>query len=319
MTHEEPFADDEARWAAVAGRDRRADGAFCYGVLTTRTYSRPSCGARAAHRANTVFFPGPEAARRAGFRPCRRCLPDGPGRAAAGTAAVVRSCRLLEAPGPPPALAELAAASGFSRFHLHRVFTATTGITPGTYAAACRAERLRRALPAARTVTEAVYQAGFESTAHFYAVARDLLGMSPTVFRDRGRGVAIRYALAVHGTGAVLAATTPDGVCAVLGGPDGEPDAEPLVRRLRERFDRAPAPVADPALGRQLTALLREAPEAGRDLPADIRGRALRAWLRTHMTPVPGRGPGAGRGRDRARGRGEDAHRDRRRTREAHV
>lgn len=272
------FADDESRWRAVLRRDRRADGAFCYSVLTTGIYSRPSCGSRHAHRANTVFFPDPAAAEKAGFRPCLRCRPD-QGPRDAQVDAVVWSCRLMEAPGPAPSLGELAGATGFSRFHFHRVFTTLTGVTPKAYAVACRTERLRREIPRTRTITEAIYQAGFNSSGNFYALAQNLLGMTPTAYKNNGLGVRVHHACAESALGPLLVATTPAGVCAVLFGPD----RPALMRLLRARFAAADLAPADRAADRRLEAVLHSAaqPAGGRGIPVDIRRRALGEWLRT--------------------------------------
>lgn len=67
--------EQAARWQAVLERDHEADGRFWYGVVTTGIYCRPDCPSR-PKRENVRFFETPEAARLAGFRPCRRCRPD---------------------------------------------------------------------------------------------------------------------------------------------------------------------------------------------------------------------------------------------------
>lgn len=71
------FASDDARWTAVERRDRLADGAFYCAVHTTGVYCRPSCAGRPLRR-NVSFHATREAARQAGFRPCKRCRPDEP-------------------------------------------------------------------------------------------------------------------------------------------------------------------------------------------------------------------------------------------------
>ncbi|OIJ97039.1 bifunctional transcriptional activator/DNA repair enzyme AdaA [Streptomyces monashensis] len=278
------FADDDARWRAVLRRDRRADGAFCYSVVTTGTYSRPSCGSRHAHRANTVFFADPAAAERAGFRPCLRCRPD---KALRDThvETVIRSCRVMEASGPTPSLGELADATGFSRFHFHRVFTSRMGVTPRLYGVACRGDRLRRAIHRTPTITEAIYESGFNSSGNFYALAQNLLGMTPTAFKNRGRGVRVRYAFAECQLGHLLAATTRAGVCSLLLGPD----PKSLLRRLRDHFAAAEMTAADRGFNRHLADTLhRAAPlAAGRGIPWDIRSRALAEWVRTALAGTP--------------------------------
>lgn len=56
-------------------RDSRYDGAFVVAVRTTRIYCRPSCSGRPLPR-NRSFLPSPAAARREGYRACKRCKPD---------------------------------------------------------------------------------------------------------------------------------------------------------------------------------------------------------------------------------------------------
>src|SRR5438093_2289135 len=103
----------ERRWRIVLTRDRRYDGAFVYAVQSTGIYCRPSCPSRRPRRAHVAFFPGPEAAELAGFRPCRRCRP---GEAAApdpGGPLVRAVCRLIDAhPDRPASLAPRAAQAG---------------------------------------------------------------------------------------------------------------------------------------------------------------------------------------------------------------
>jgi AraC family transcriptional regulator of adaptative response/methylated-DNA-[protein]-cysteine methyltransferase len=68
------FDTDDARWAAVAARDKAADGAFYCAVKTTGVFCKPSCAGRPL-RKNVRFFVTAAAARAAGFRPCLRCKP----------------------------------------------------------------------------------------------------------------------------------------------------------------------------------------------------------------------------------------------------
>jgi len=70
-----PYVTDDARWDAVQRRDRQADGVFYFAVATTGVYCRPDCSGRPLRR-NVRFFDTAEAAREAGFRPCKRCRPD---------------------------------------------------------------------------------------------------------------------------------------------------------------------------------------------------------------------------------------------------
>jgi len=277
---------DEARWAAVVRRDRRADGQFVYAVRTTGIFCRPGCAARQPRREHVRFFPTRDSAVQAGFRPCRRCRPEGPAPAAERAAAVARACRLIEGAEEAPSLATLARAAGLSRFHFHRLFTATTGVTPRAYGAACRARRMRDELPRTATVTEAVYRAGFGSNGRFYAEAPQILGMTPTRYRAGGPGAAIRFAVGACSLGSILVAATDRGVCAILLG-----DApERLVRELRDRFPMASLVGGDRRFARIVARVvdLVEAPAVGLDLPLDVRGTAFqrRVWQALRGIPA---------------------------------
>jgi AraC family transcriptional regulator of adaptative response/methylated-DNA-[protein]-cysteine methyltransferase len=280
------FTDDEERWAAVVRRDRSADGVFYYSVRTTGVYCRPGCAARRARRDNVAFHSTPEAAERAGFRPCRRCRPDEGGRGDQHASAVARACRLIDESEELPSLDALAAAAGMSRFHFHRIFRRLTGVTPRAYAAAQRAQRVRNELGRSDTVTEAIYGAGFSSSGRFYAASDDVLGMTPTRFRAGGAGASIRFAVGECSLGAVLVAATDKGVCAILLGDD----PGPLVRDLQDRFPRAELIGGDREFERLVARVIAfvEAPALGLDLPLHVRGTAFqqRVWQALRQIPA---------------------------------
>jgi AraC family transcriptional regulator of adaptative response/methylated-DNA-[protein]-cysteine methyltransferase len=281
-----PLATDADRWAAVLRRDPAADGRFFYSVSTTGVYCRPSCPSRQARRDHVGFHATSADAERAGFRPCRRCRPTEPPRADRHAALVAAACRAMEAADDMPGLEALAAAAGMSRFHFHRVFKSVTGVTPKAYAAAHRARRVRDELRRQPTVTDAIYGSGFNSNGRFYAAAADALGMTPTRFRAGGTGATIRFAVGECSLGAILVASTEQGVCAILLGDD--PDL--LVRNLQDRFPKAQLLGAEPGF-EQLVArvvALVEAPAGAADLPLDLRGTAFqhRVWQALREIPA---------------------------------
>lgn len=148
---------------------------------------------------------------------------------------VAEACRRIERSGTLPDLGSLAAQAGLSRFHFHRVFKATVGLTPKAYAAAQRGRRLRAALDEGDSVTDALYRAGFGSSSRLYESADALLGMAPRARREGGRGAEIRFAAGQCSLGAIVVAQSARGVCAILLGDD--PDA--LVRELQDQFPHA--------------------------------------------------------------------------------
>lgn len=277
------FRDDADRWRAVVARDRRADGIFYYSVATTGVYCRPSCGARLARRENVAFHDTTEAAERAGFRACKRCRPDQMDRQ---TAAVAEACRLIEQADTAPSLAALADAVGVSPFHFHRVFKTATGVTPKGYGDAVRARRARAALGDAATVTEAIYDAGFNSSGRFYADSTPRLGMTPTRFRKGGTGETLRFAIGESSIGSVLVAATDKGIAAIQFGDD----PEVLVRGLQDQFPNAQLIGGDETFEQLVARVVAgvENPAAGFDLPLDVRGTAFqqRVWQALRAIPA---------------------------------
>src|ERR1700692_2614211 len=99
---------NDPRWARVLARDRTADGKFWYSVVTTGVYCRPSCPSRTANPKNVQLHDTLTAAKATGFRPCKRCNPDGPSVEAENTALVAKVCRMIETSEEEPSLEGLA-------------------------------------------------------------------------------------------------------------------------------------------------------------------------------------------------------------------
>ena len=291
-----PPADDP-RWAAVAGRDRSADGRFVYAVRTTGIYCRPSCPSRRPNPANVSFHADAVTAELAGFRACRRCRPERDGEAprSEGALAVERARAWLDArPERRVTLAELAAAVGVSAPHLQRTFTRAIGVSPRRYQAALRAERFRATLRHEATVSGAGYAAGYEASSRAYDAAAAHLGMSPGAYRGGGRGVVVRYLCAPTAVGTVLVAASARGLCAVTLGDACDALEAALAAELpaavRTRVAVESLAADDPLLG-WLAAVRAQldggtAPLAG---PLDVPGTALqrRVW-ETLRTIPPG-------------------------------
>lgn len=282
-----PFASADARWTAFVGRDPAADGRFVTAVTTTGIYCRPTCPARKPKRANARFFATASEAEAAGFRACKRCRPqDAATSASPHAAAVAEACRRIAEAQEPPSLDALARAAGLSRFHFHRLFKQATGLTPKAYASAERERRLREGLGRSATVTEAIYDAGYNASSRFYSKSTQLLGMTPTAWRAGGAGTRIRFAVGQCAYGAILAAASDKGVCAILLGDD--PQA--LVRSLEDSFPKAALIGGNAEFEQWMARIVGfvEQPDRGLDLPLDLRGTAFqrRVWRALSKTPV---------------------------------
>jgi AraC family transcriptional regulator, regulatory protein of adaptative response / methylated-DNA-[protein]-cysteine methyltransferase len=276
----------DPRWASVVARNPAADGKFYYSVKTTGVYCRPSCAARLARPENVQFHLTLEAAEKAGFRPCKRCKPNQPSLREEHAATITKICRRIEMSEELPRLSKLAAEAGMSVFHFHRVFKAVTGLTPNAYAKANMAKRVRAKLGESSSVTEAIYDSGFNSNSRFYETSNQLLGMTPSEFRAGGSDTDIFFAIGECSLGSILVATSKKGVCAILLG--GDPTK--LVRDLQDQFPQANL------IGnqKQYEAMVAkvvgfvEQPRLGLDLPLDIRGTAFqqRVWKALREIPA---------------------------------
>jgi AraC family transcriptional regulator of adaptative response/methylated-DNA-[protein]-cysteine methyltransferase len=136
------------------------------------------------------------------------------------------------------------------------------------------------------SVTEAIYDAGFNSSGRFYEKSTDMLGMTPTQYRSGGVNEDIRFAVGECSLGTLLAASSTKGIVAILLGDD--PDK--LVRELQDRFPKARLIGADrdyEALVARVVGFI-EAPGQGFDLPLDIRGTAFqhRVWRALQDIPA---------------------------------
>lgn len=277
--------DEERWWEAVMSRDAALDGEFVYAVRSTGIYCKPSCPSRRPRREYVTFFGVAKAAEAAGFRACKRCLPDGK-EDDPNAETVQRVCRYIEenhTGEQPVTLAALGEYVGLSPFHLQRVFKRATGITPRQYAEALRLGQLKSRLKEGDSVTNAIYDAGYNSGSRLYEVAPGQLGMTPTEYKRGGSDMRIAYALADSPLGRLMVAATEKGICSIkLGDAD-----DTLEGGLASEFPAADISRDDVVLGEWVAAIVRhlEGKETRLDLPVDVRATIFqkRVWeaLRT--------------------------------------
>jgi len=270
--------DADTAWAAFMRRDRAWDGRVIGAVKTTGIYCKPSCPARRPKREHVEFFASNEEARTAGYRPCLRCKPDEVGR---DREAIARAVKLIEEAEEAPSLAELADAVGYAPHHFQRLFKRDLGVSPAEYARAVRNRRSEVALKANGRVTDAVYDAGYSGPSSFYSDAKQRLGMTPSAWRDGGRGETIRWTHFDSPLGQMLIAATSKGICRLT-----FEDSEDSLRRyfpkativedsggLKELVEGAVAAIASPL--------------AARELPIDVAGTAFQEAVWRELRKIP--------------------------------
>ena len=182
--------DTELCYRAVKSRDRRFDGVFYTAVRTTGIYCRPSCPATTPRRHNVAFFPTAAAAQCAGFRACRRCVPDAtPGSPAWDVAADVagRAMRLIaDGVVEREGVEGLATRVGYTSRHLGRVLSAELGAGPLALARARRAQTARVLVETTRMpFAHVAFASGFSSIRQFNETVRAVYASSPSELRGK--------------------------------------------------------------------------------------------------------------------------------------
>ncbi|MEO6511050.1 MAG: AlkA N-terminal domain-containing protein [Nocardioides sp.] len=185
--------DPEVCYRAVSSRDRRFDGVFYTAVRTTGIYCRPSCPARTPAVRNVEFHTTAAAAQSAGFRACKRCLPDAtPGSPEWDVAADVagRAMRLIsDGVVDREGVDGLASRVGYTSRHLGRLLTTELGAGPLALARARRAQTARVLIETTDLqFSEIAFAAGFASIRQFNDTIREVYDLSPTELRGRRGG-----------------------------------------------------------------------------------------------------------------------------------
>lgn len=199
-------------------------------------------------------------------------------------------CRYIESHAHEPlTLRALSRLTHLSPFHLQRSFKSVVGVTPKQYAEACRMKSLKQKLRGARTVTEAVYDAGFGSGSRVYERVDTRLGMTPRQYRKGGAGVEISYASSPTPLGTMMIAATDRGLCSLQ---FGESEAG-LRARLAKEYPAAKLSPMPPERKGQFADWIRALSQylkgsaSALDLPLDVRGTAFQMKVWSYLQRIP--------------------------------
>ncbi len=280
---------DTQRWEAVRTRDANFDGQFWYGVMTTGVYCRPSCASRRPRRENVRFFDTTDAARDAGLRACKRCKPDAQVQTST-LSTLLDLCRYIDGhPDAAHTLAALAKRSGLSQFQVHRLFKGFLQITPKAYIEQVRVAALKQRLRSAPSVTDAIYDAGFESSSALYGRLDAHLGMTPKSYRRGGSGIDISFAFAHTPLGRVLMGATDRGVCYLQFGASERELLEQLHREYPNATITPSAATSSKEFSAWVEALNKQlqSGQTMKGLPLDIQGTAFQKRVWEFLRSVP--------------------------------
>jgi AraC family transcriptional regulator of adaptative response/methylated-DNA-[protein]-cysteine methyltransferase len=284
------LSNEDLQWTAVRNRDRSCDGKFYFGVMTTGVYCRPSCACRLPLRKNVRFFEDMQSAERAGLRACRRCRPDEPALELQHAERIHRLADYIRAHSEDTLrLSELAKRAGLSAHHFQRSFKAVMGLTPKQFAEACRLQEFKGHLRTNRSVTDAIYEAGFGSSSRVYERVDTRLGMTPAQYRAGGKEMTISFASVDSALGRMMIGATDRGVCFIQ---FADSDQE-LLRLLASEY---PAATLEP-MPRNSAAqfqgwmtelhnhLAGEAPQL--NMPLDLRATAFQMKVWRYLQSIP--------------------------------
>jgi AraC family transcriptional regulator, regulatory protein of adaptative response / DNA-3-methyladenine glycosylase II len=180
------------RYRAIDARDTRFDGQFFTAVRTTGIYCRPSCPARTPKAENVTFYETSAAAHDAGYRACKRCLPEAvPGTPAwnlrsdiAGRAMRLINDGVINRDG----VEGLASRLGYSSRQLNRILSHELGAGPLSLARASRAQTARTLLVSTgMKLADVAFAAGFSSVRQFNETVAEVFDMTPTALRSTAR------------------------------------------------------------------------------------------------------------------------------------
>lgn len=180
------------RYRAIDARDTRFDGQFYTAVRTTGIYCRPSCPARTPKAENVTFYETSAAAHDAGYRACKRCLPEAvPGTPAwnlrsdiAGRAMRLINDGVINRDG----VEGLASRLGYSSRQLNRILSHELGAGPLSLARASRAQTARTLLVSTgMKLADVAFAAGFSSVRQFNETVAEVFDMTPTALRSTAR------------------------------------------------------------------------------------------------------------------------------------
>lgn len=268
--------ETEIYWKAIQNNDTRFNGAFVYGVNTTRVYCKPSCASKMPKRENVEFFDDFNKAETKGFRACLRCKPQSE-RMSPQTENVLRACKILELE-EQVSLEDLGAELDLSPAHLQKTFKEIIGVSPKKFAEMKRLEKFKNEVKKGSDVTGAMYEAGFGSSSRLYENVKTKLGMTPKAYAKRGKNMRIEYTITGCDLGKLLVARTEKGVCAVTFGDD----ENALTGDLFDEYKNAEIAESGANLKDYVKAILAnlEGKNKTLDLPLDLQATAfqMRVW-----------------------------------------
>ena len=177
---------EQEMWQAVLNNDEGYDGIFFYAVKTTGIYCRPSCKSKPPNRENICFFETSEQARKAGFRPCKRCRSNLNSYHPMKQIAEDVKNKIKRNYREQIDLYQVLNEVGITNRRITDIFKNEYGMTPKAYVNSLRLEEIKRLLTNTdEKVIDIAYSVGFGSLSAFYNFFKKEVHMTPSAFRKR--------------------------------------------------------------------------------------------------------------------------------------
>jgi AraC family transcriptional regulator of adaptative response/methylated-DNA-[protein]-cysteine methyltransferase len=278
------FLSNAERLQAFRSRNQAADGQFIVAVKTTGIYCRPVCPARQPKGENILFFDDVADARKAGFRACKRCLPDGQSLQTQVEDIVKRADRLSSEEDGPVKVAILARLSGLSEARLGRLFKSSLGLTPKQFLLARATQKFQHSLRDGNSVTDAIHDSGFASFSRAYDAGRRL-GVRPGDIRSGGDTLVIRVGIRRCSLGYLAIGLSQRGLCALTFGDN----ADDALAALKSHFPKAQFNRDDGSMEKELRETEKAVSESASllNLPLDIRGTVFQEKVWKALAAIP--------------------------------
>lgn len=278
------FLSTAERLQAFRSRNRAADGQFIVAVKSTGIYCRPVCPARPPKAENILFLDSIAEATKAGFRACKRCLPDGKSLQAQVEDVIKRADQLGSEADGPVKVSTLARLSGLSEARLGRLFKSSLGLTPKEFLLARATQKFHQHLQGGKSVTHAIHDAGFASFSRAYEAGRRL-GVRPQDVRSGGDALVVRVGVRRSSLGYLAIGLSQRGLCALTFGDT----ADDALEAIRSHYPKASLVRDDKSMQAELRQAERAVSDSGSlaNLPLDIRGTVFQEKVWKALANIP--------------------------------
>src|SRR3954453_2464984 len=136
-----------------------------------------------------------------------------------------------------PSLETIAEQAGLSPHYMQRVFTRWAGLSPKAFLQAVTLDHARGLLRDSASILDASYELGLSGPGRLHDLFVTHEGMSPGIYKARGKGLSIRYGFHPSPFGTALVMITAEGLAGLAFADEGE--ERPALADMTSRWPEA--------------------------------------------------------------------------------